>query len=406
MIGGCLLVVNVGSTSIKSRLFSPDLQPHTVLTADYGTAAGLVVEGKDTHGGPIYHCINTAHNTSAALTVVLNQWRQIITDNNLPLVAIGHRVVHGASWFDTVTPINADVLDRLRQLDCYAPLHNPFNRLGITMAAEFFRGTTQFAVFDTAFHRSIPEYAGRYAIPDRLSDKVDFYRYGFHGISCQHSLLATAKLLARDPATLNLIVLHLGGGASATAIRAGASIDTSMGFSPTEGLMMAGRCGDLDPMIVLTLQKDGMSPEQLDNLLNKNSGLRGICGDADMRGILQKAGQHDPAAMLALDMFCYRIKKYIGAYCAILGEVCALVFTGGIGEHAPEIRSRILTGLEPLGFTIDNQANRQQTGQNSDISEAASRSRILVIHAEEERVCAQQILNFLDGKSNDNPRGE
>jgi len=404
-MNGCLLVVNVGSTSIKSRLFAGDLQTKAILTADYGTAVGLVVEGRGIHGELIDQCIATAHDTSSALAVVLDQWRQMICSNGVPLAAIGHRIVHGASWFDTVTPITDSVLERLLQLDHYAPLHNPFNRLGVTMAADSFPDVAQFAVFDTAFHRSIPGYAGRYAIPERLSDNVDFYRYGFHGISCQHSLSAAAELLARDPAGLNLIVLHLGGGASATAIRAGVSIDTSMGFSPTEGLIMAGRCGDLDPMIALTLQREGMSPEQLDDLLNHNSGLFGICGDADMRSILQKAEQRDAAAMLAIDMFCYRIKKYIGAYCAILGDVSALVFTGGIGEHAPEIRDKILTGLDKLGFVMDRQANLCRTNQNSDISDAAGRSRILVIHAEEERVCARQILNFLDDASGHKPRG-
>lgn len=366
---------------------------------------GLAVEGRDIHGEPVEQYIAEAHDTSSALTVVLNQWRLMIAANSLPLAAIGHRIVHGAGWFDTVTPITANVLERLEQLDHYAPLHNPFNRLGVMMATGFFPDVRQFALFDTAFHRSIPEYAGRYAIPSRLSEKVDFYRYGFHGISCRHSLSAAAELLACDPSGLNLIVLHLGGGASATAIRAGLSIDTSMGFSPTEGLMMAGRCGDLDPMIMLALQREGMTPEQLDDLLNHQSGLLGICGDTDMRSILQKAGQDDAAAMLAIDMYCYRIKKYIGAYCAILGEVSALVFTGGIGEHAPLIRDKILTGLDRLGFVMDRQANLRQMSQNNDISDAGSRSRILVIHAEEERVCAQQILNFLDETSDHEPRG-
>jgi len=404
-MSGYLLIVNVGSTSIKSRLFTTDLQTDAALTADYGTAVGLAIEGRGIHGEPVEQCRAAAHDTSSALAVVLNQWRLMIAANSLPLAAIGHRIVHGAGWFDTVTPITADVLERLEQLDHYAPLHNPFNRLGVMMAAGFFPDARQFAIFDTAFHRSIPEYAGRYAIPSRLSEKVAFYRYGFHGISCRHSLSAAAELLACDPAGLNLIVLHLGGGASATAIRAGVSIDTSMGFSPTEGLMMVGRCGDLDPMIMLTLQREGMTPEQLDDLLNHQSGLRGICGDTDMRSILQKAGQDDAAAMLAIDMYCYRIKKYIGAYCAILGEVSALVFTGGIGEHAPLIRDKILTGLDKLGFVMDKQANLRQMSQNSDISDAGSRSRILVIHAEEERVCAQQILNFLDDASDHEPRG-
>lgn len=404
-MSGYLLVVNVGSTSIKSRLFTAELQTKAMLAVDYGVAVGLVVDGLDICGERIDQRVAEVHDASAALAVVLNQWRRMITESGLTLAAIGHRIVHGASWFDAVTPITTGVLGRLAQLDRYAPLHNPFNRLGVTMAAEFFPDTTQFAIFDTAFHRSIPEYAGRYAIPNHLSDKVDFYRYGFHGISCQHSLLAAAELLGSNPASLNLIVLHLGGGSSATAIRAGVSIDTSMGFSPTEGLIMAGRSGDLDPMITLTLQREGMSPEQLDGVLNHNSGLLGICGDADMRTILQKAEQRDTAAMLAIDMFCYRIKKYIGAYSAILGDVSALVFTGGIGEHASGIRDNILTGLDKLGFLLDRQANLRQTNQNSDISNIASRSRILVIHAEEERVCARQILNFLDETSDHKPRG-
>ncbi|MGZ8186081.1 MAG: acetate/propionate family kinase, partial [Methylobacter sp.] len=226
-----------------------------------------------------------------------------------------------------------------------------------------------------------------------------FYRYGFHGISCQHSLSAAADLLDRDQATLNLIVLHLGGGASITAIRGGVSVDTSMGFSPVEGLIMSGRCGDLDPMIPLTLQRQGMSLDQLDYLLNHQSGLTGICGKTDMRDILKKAGQGEPTALLALDMYCYRIKKYIGAYCAILGEVSALVFTGGIGEHAPAIRHKILQGLDKLGFSLDLKANQRQTEQIPDISDQNSHSRILVISSEEEREIARQIAVFLAGSS-------
>ncbi|MDO9105355.1 MAG: acetate/propionate family kinase [Methylovulum sp.] len=404
-MSGYLLVVNVGSTSIKSRLFATDLQSKAVLTADYGETADMVLEGQDTHGNSIYHRVGTIHDTSSALAAVLDKWRQLLDGNGLQLIAIGHRIVHGADWFAAVTPINADLLERLAELDHYAPLHNPFNRLGVATAAQLFPDTAQFAVFDTAFHRSIPEHAGRYAIPGHLSDKTHFYRYGFHGISCQHSLTTAAELLDCDPGSLNLIILHLGGGASATAVRAGVSIDTSMGFSPTEGLVMAGRCGDLDPMIIVTLQQAGMSSTQLELLLNHNSGLKGICGDADMRSILQKAEQHDPAAMLAVEMFCYRIKKYVGAYCAILGKVSALVFTGGIGEHAPIIRKNIVAGLEPMGFVMDNEANLRQSNPNSDISAIGSHARILVIHAEEERVCALQILNFLDAKSYYEPRG-
>lgn len=391
-----VLIVNVGSTSIKSRLFDAGLKAIAILDADYGAAKGLVIDGQDVQGNVIYQCYTERHHdTKAALTIVLELWRAMANDSGLLLSAIGHRIVHGADWFDTITLITEDVLARLVQLDHYAPLHNPFNRLGIVMAAEVFPDAPQFAVFDTVFHRSIPQYARRYAIPEHLSSRVEFYRYGFHGISCRHCLAVAAEMLGRDPANLNLIVLHLGGGASVTAIQSGVSIDTSMGFSPTEGLIMASRCGDLDPMIALCLQREGMLPEQLDDLLNHQSGLLGICQEADMRGIIVKAAQGDTKAILALDMYCYRIKKYIGAYCAILGDVSALIFTGGIGEHAHEIRQHILNGLDKLGFSIDPAANQQTTPQNRTISDSASRSRILVIHAEEERVCARQILNFL-----------
>ncbi|MGZ8223898.1 MAG: acetate/propionate family kinase [Methylobacter sp.] len=393
------LVINVGSTSIKTRLFDIHLHDRAILNADYSSQAGLVIKGRDYHGIAIHQNIPSHHDTEAALAVVLNEWRRIIAQDGLLLAAIGHRIVHGAGWFDTITPLSKEVMNRLIQLDDYAPLHNPFNRLGVTMAANIFPDIPQFAVFDTAFHRTIPGYAGRYALPEKLAGKVDFYRYGFHGISCQHSLSAAADLLDRDQATLNLIVLHLGGGASITAIRGGVSVNTSMGFSPVEGLIMSGRCGDLDPMIPLTLQRQGMSLDQLDNLLNHQSGLTGICGKTDMRDILKKAGQGEPAALLALDMYCYRIKKYIGAYCAILGEVSALVFTGGIGEHAPAIRHKVLQGLDKLGFSLDLKANQRQTEQIPDISDQNSHSRILVISSEEEREIARQIAVFLAGSS-------
>ncbi|CAA9890698.1 Acetate kinase [Candidatus Methylobacter favarea] len=389
------LVINVGSTSIKTRLFDTNLHGRAIFNADYSSQTGLVIEGRDYHGVAIHQNIPSPHDTEAALAVVLNEWRRIIAQDGLLLAAIGHRIVHGASWFDTVTLLDKEVLNRLIQLDDYAPLHNPFNRLGVTRATDIFPDVPQFAVFDTAFHRTIPEYAGRYALPEKLAGKVDFYRYGFHGISCQHSLSAAAALLDKDQATLNLIVLHLGGGASITAIRAGVSVDTSMGFSPAEGLIMSGRCGDLDPMIPVTLQRQGMSLDQLETILNYRSGMIGICGEADMRTILKRAEQGEPSALLALDMYCYRIKKYIGAYWAILGEVSALIFTGGIGEHAPAIRYKIIQGLDKLGFSLDLEANQRQWEHTLDLSDQNSRSRILVISSEEEREIARQIAGFL-----------
>lgn len=396
---GYLLIINVGSTSIKSRLFSADLQTAAQLAADYGDGANLTIDGRDLQGAPVAQRLETRHDTAAALTVVFGLWRQWVQTQRLTLTAIGHRVVHGATWFDKPTLVNATMLTRLAQLDRYAPLHNPYNRLGIEMATAFFPETLQYALFDTAFHRTIPDYAARYAIPEHLSAEVEFLRYGFHGLSCQHSVHAVAAWLGCEPDALNLIVLHLGGGASATAIRGGLSVDTSMGFSPTEGLLMAGRCGDLDPMIALTLQHEGWSYRQLDTLLNHDSGLRGLCGDGDMRAILARVEQGDAAARLALDMYCYRIKKYIGAYRAVLGDVSALVFTGGVGEHAPAVRAGIVAGLYPLGFSLDPTGNAQCAAGIIDIGAATGCIRILVVPAEEELVCARQILTALDNPS-------
>lgn len=390
-----LLVINVGSTSVKIQAFNASLQVQALLAADYGHLQQVLVDGRDLHGRGFTERWGAMADVAAVLMAVLGRWRQWLATDSLALAAIGHRIVHGADWFDGLTPISPSVMQRLEQLDAYAPLHNPFNRLGIQIAADLFPGLAQFALFDTAFHRHLPDVAKHYAIPKSLSGQLAFYRYGFHGLSCQHSLTVAAQWLGRKTSNLNLIVLHLGGGASVTAIRAGVSVDTSMGFSPTEGLLMAGRCGDIDPMILLALQRQGMALDELDDILNHRSGLKGICGETDMRSILRLAKQGDANARLAIDMFCYRIKKYIGAYCAILGEVSALVFTGGIGAHSPEIRAAIINGLEPLGFALSPAAN-QSIRHNGDIAAGVGRPPILVIHAEEELVCAKEMLTFLD----------
>lgn len=393
------LIINVGCTSIKTRLFDEGLKAIALLNADYGCAAGLDVDGMDKPGQAFRQYHAGVHDAETALGIVLRTWQQWLARDGLKVSAIGHRIVHGGDYFSAITPIDQHVLKQIAQLDSYAPLHNPLNRLGVLMAGQAFPALPQFAVFDTAFHRQIPGYAGRYAIPEHLSEPINFYRYGFHGISCQHSLTTAAQLLACAPTSLNLIILHLGGGASATAVRAGISVDTSMGFSPTEGLIMATRCGDLDPMIAITLQRQGLTVEQVDKLLNQQSGLLGICEDADMRSILQKAEHGDVKAHLAIGMFCYRIKKYIGAYCAVLDNVSALIFTGGIGENAPLIRQKIVQDLGHLGFAIDRNANQLTCQHHLDISAENSRSRILVIHAEEEREIARQMNYFSEVKT-------
>ncbi len=389
------LIVNVGSTSVKTQLFDDNLYVKATLNADYGATNGLTIEGVNVQGEAFFHHDENIHDAKNTLAFLFNYWRELLAKNELNLSEIGHRVVHGGADFKAITTISPDVLAQIAQLDNYAPLHNPLNRLGIEMARELFANVPQFAVFDTAFHREIPDYAGRYAIPEKLSANVDFYRYGFHGISCQHSVNAVAKLLNKSPENLNLIILHLGGGASATVVRNGVSVDTSMGFSPTEGLIMASRCGDIDPMIAITLQREGKTIEDINRLLNKESGLQGVCGETDMRTILNKAEHGDESCHIALKLFCYRVKKYVGAYFAVLnGHVDALIFTGGIGENAPAIRQQILEDLNGLGFSLNSDLNSQRFSSNIDISGPFSRSRIFVIHAEEEREIAQQIQFF------------
>ena len=390
------LIVNVGSTSVKTRLFDNYLNVKAMLNADYGATDGLSIHGVNVQGEKFSHHDATIHDAKNTLAFLYHQWQNWLAENQLELSAIGHRVVHSGATFKKITLITTDVLTQIAQLDNYAPLHNPPNRLGIEMAETLFANVPQFAVFDTAFHRQIPDYAGRYAIPEKLSPNVDFYRYGFHGISCQHSANTAAKLLNKSPNNLNVIILHLGGGASATVVKNGVSVDTSMGFSPTEGLVMASRCGDIDPMIAITLQREGKTVEDINRLLNKQSGLQGVCGETDMRTILSKAEHGDKSCHIALNLFCYRVKKYVGAYFAVLnGNVDALIFTGGIGENAPAIRQRILEDLDGLGFSLDSNLNSQRFSSNIDISDCSSRSRIFVIHAEEEREIAQQIQAFI-----------
>jgi acetate kinase len=389
------LIINVGSTSVKTQLFDHTLQLKAELNADYGAKDGLKIVGTSINAMPFLHEDDTVHHAHATLTFLFETWQQWLNEHRINLCSIGHRVVHGGANFHTITLITPSVLNIIETLDNYAPLHNPLNRLGIEIAGRFFMNATQYAVFDTAFHRHIPAYAGRYAIAEKLSDHVDFYRYGFHGISCKHSVSAAAQLLNQSPENLNLIILHLGGGASATVVKRGVSIDTSMGFSPTEGLIMASRCGDIDPMIPLILAKEGKTFDELNQLLNKQSGLKGICGESDMRTILENADQGDSMSELALNLFCYRIQKYIGAYFAVLnGKVDALIFTGGIGENAPRIRQRILDNLDGLGFVLDTNQNKQTLQTNIDVSAKNSPSHILLIHAQEEREIAKQIREF------------
>ena len=312
------------------------------------------------------------------------------------LSGIGHRVVHGGEKFRKPTIISSEVIETIRGLIPLAPLHNPANLLGIEVALASARHVPQVAVFDTAFHQSIPSYAARYALPEDLYADHGVRRYGFHGTSHFYVAKQAAIHLKQSLMSLNLITLHLGNGASATAIKAGKSVDTSMGMTPLEGLIMGTRSGDMDPAIIFYLgRRTGYSPQKIESMLNQQSGLKGICGFNDMRQIEQLAAQGNTAARLAIDMYCYRIKKYIGAYYAAMGRIDALVFTGGIGENAADIRSHCCSGLSQLGIVVDDEKNSQKTGKILEIQRIKASVPVLVIPTDEELEIAEQTVECI-----------
>lgn len=309
------------------------------------------------------------------------------------LLAVGHRVVHGGEAFHAPTVVDDDIIEAIRQVIPLAPLHNPANLDGILVARKLFPSIPQVAVFDTAFHQTMPRTAYRYAVPEYLYREHGVRRYGFHGTSHHYVGRRAAEWLGKPFEQLRLITLHLGNGASATAIRAGTSIDTSMGMTPLEGLVMGTRCGDIDPAVPFYLSKHlGLDNSTLETLLNRQSGLLGLCGDNDMREIQRRADEGDEAADLALGVTAHRLKKYIGAYLAELGGADAIVFTGGVGENSVELRARVCAGLEPLGVRLDPAANAAASTQERSLSAPASAVQVLVIPTNEELQIAREAV--------------
>jgi acetate kinase len=387
-----ILVINCGSSSLKYQLF--DMRAGTVLAAGMveriGEAEGrfrwqwLSAEGTQAQRDTPADCAD--HRAA------LRRVEAALADSGAMQVdAIGHRVVHGGEAFQAPARIDAEVVEAIRRLIPLAPLHNPANLVGIELCLEHFPGVPQVAVFDTAFHQSMPAHAYRYALPTPFYRDLHVRRYGFHGSSHAYVSRRAADLLGRPLAELRLITLHLGNGASAAAIAGGRCIDTSMGMTPLEGLVMGTRCGDIDPALVFYLGRaTGMSPEAVEAALNRDSGLKGLCGDNDMRAVLARAAHADPDAELAFALYCYRIRKYVGAYMAALGGLDALVFTAGIGENAPAVRAGVCAGLEGLGLRLDARRNVEPVGAANDLSAPDSAVRILVVRTDEEREIAEQ----------------
>lgn len=366
-----VLVLNCGSSSVKYALFDGDT------TVDKGQ-----IERIGTPDGP------PDHNS------VL---RRLLGGLDLDgLAAIGHRVVHGGTRFAAPTVIDDEVITAVRDLVPLAPLHNPANLRGITVTRALRPDVPQVAVFDTAFHRTLPEYAATYAIDAAVAAAHGIHRYGFHGTSHAYVARRTAALLDRPLATLNAITLHLGNGASACAVAGGRSIATSMGLSPLEGLVMGTRSGDVDPAVVFHLHRvAGMAVEQIDELLNHRSGLLGLAGDSDMRGILARRAAGDRAATLAFDAYCHRIRSYVGAYYATLERVDAVTFTAGVGENAAPVRAAALSGLRRLGIVVDESRNDAGTGGERLISPEGAEVAVLVVPTNEELEIATQTRTAL-----------
>ena len=316
--------------------------------------------------------------------------------------AIGHRVVHGGELFTESTLIDAKVLEGIEECIDLAPLHNPNNIKGIVAARELFgKDVPQVAVFDTAFHHSIPEQGYLYALPYHLYRRHGIRRYGFHGTSNRYVAFRYRAMRELTREQTNIITLHLGNGCSATAIQKGASLDTSMGMTPLEGLVMGTRSGDLDPAIVnLVATKEGMSASEVDTLLNTQSGLLGISGlSNDMRTLQAELKEHDDRRVrLAIEVFCYRARKYIGAFLAVMGGADAVIFTGGIGENSPEIRARICEGMEWAGLAIDAARNQAAVAKEAIISTEASKLAAYAIPTDEEVLIARDTVRVILGE--------
>ncbi|MFG2884961.1 acetate kinase [Streptomyces sp. NPDC048297] len=394
-----VLVLNSGSSSVKYQLL--DMRDSSRL------AVGLVERIGEQTSRLKHTCRVTGEmreqrapiaDHEAALKAVGEELHRDGLGLDSPeLAAIGHRVVHGGMFFTEPTVIDDAVLAEIERLVPVAPLHNPANLTGIRTARALRPDLPQVAVFDTAFHTTMPESAARYAIDPKIADRYRIRRYGFHGTSHAYVSRQTARLLGKDPSEVNVIVLHLGNGASAAAVERGRCVDTSMGMTPLEGLVMGTRSGDLDPAVIFHLERvGGMSMDEVDTLLNKMSGLFGLCGDNDMREIRRRVDEGDEVARLAFDIYIHRIKKYIGAYYAVLGRVDAVVFTAGVGENAAPVREAAIGGLAGLGLEVDAGRNAVRGDGPRLISPDSARVAVAVVPTDEELEIATQTYALVE----------
>ncbi|WP_341360338.1 acetate kinase [Georgenia sp. M64] len=391
-----VLVINSGSSSIKYQLVDP--------AAGTALASGLVERIGERTGRVVHkHGTQTTERETAVadhgdgLRIVTGLFEEVGPSlAEAHVVAVGHRVVMGGRYYDGPVRVDEDVLATIERLSPLAPLHNPANLTGIRVARELFPDVPHVAVFDTAFFRNLPDDAATYALDREVAEQYSVRRYGAHGTSHQYVSTRVAEVLGRDLAELRTVVLHLGNGASASAVKGGHAVDTSMGLTPLEGLVMGTRTGDIDPAVVFHLARNaGMSIDEIDNLFNKRSGLKGLTGVNDLRELHDLVAAGDTAARVGLDVYTHRLRKYIGAYAAVMGGLDVLAFTAGVGENDDVVRAEAVRGLEFLGVQIDPELNAGRMKEAKVISPAGARVAVLVVPTNEELAIARQALTQL-----------
>lgn len=396
-----ILVLNCGSSSVKYQLI--EVEAHRTLARGIverigmsgATLSNIRYDGDEIKiaGEIVDHIVAIEY----ILAVLLSRNHGVISGKS-DIHAIGHRVVHGGETFTSSVLITDEVIKGIRSNFEIAPLHNPHNLRGINACQVNLPGTPQVAVFDTAFHQKMPKKAYLYGLPYSLYSQYRIRRYGFHGMSHRYVSERAAVILKRDPAGLKLVTCHLGSGCSMAAVDGGISVDTTMGFTPLEGLLMGTRSGDIDPSVILYIMaKEGIALAEANTLLNKHSGLQGISGvSSDMREIISEMKNGDKKSTYAFDVFCYRVRKYIGAYAAAMGGLDGVVFTGGIGENSPDVRKRSCEGLDFLGIAIDDERNGSSEKEKV-ITTASSKVSVLVVPTNEELVIAMDTNEIVKG---------
>ena len=395
-----VLVINCGSSSVKFQLIN--IFDEKVLAGGIVERLGLpqsLIKFKFGDKDFTRECGALDHNSAISEIIDgITHSQYGVLSRKSEISAVGHRVVHGAEQFTKSVLITDDTIKQIEACIEIAPLHNPHNLKGILVCKELLPDVPQVAVFDTAFHQTMDDYVYTYALPYKYYKKYKFRRYGFHGTSHFYVAHKAAEIVGKEISKLKIITCHLGNGASIAAVKYGKSIDTSMGFTPLEGLIMGTRCGDVDPaMVLFVMEKDHLGPHECDTLMNKESGLIGISGiSSDMRDIIKAYEGGNDRARLALQMYSYRIKKYIGMYAASLNGVDIIVFTGGVGEKAVLIRSMCCTDIEYLGIDFDEEKNKKAVGTEGELTAQGSKVRVLCIPTNEELVIAKDTARIID----------